>query len=278
MRRHAIHMFYIFNQHDPLSRSISFQAHQMHDNNMPEAEVHVAAAAEKEDVAQPTVELKPIVPAEIEIYENTVQPESGEKASLVKTDSAEKSSSSNHKNPEMNSSVTDTSKDHQHKSKEAPKVREKRSPPLKPKHKPDGPLSNAIDDTKKSSVDEVKVPMPKPVTALRSASVRPVSARPSAPRRRDRNVKQILNHDSFIHEPIERKKSAKKDLISEFDDGENIIITDIIQDTTSATNDAIALDKIADGKQGHLVQQILETQTVFMNADNDAKNGEKIVR
>lgn len=197
---------------------------------------------------------------------------------LIKADSVEKSTSSNQTKPEINSSDADTVREHRGKSKETTKVREKRSPPLKPKHKPEEPLSNATEDTKKFPMDEAKIPMPKPVTALRSAAIRPVSARPSAPRRRDRNVKQILNHDSYMHDPVEAKKPEKKDLMSEFDDGENIIITDIIQDVTAATNNTDAIDTIADGKQGHLVQQILETQTVFMAADSDAKNGETIVR
>lgn len=240
----------------------------------------MVSAAEEENLVRTIVEPEPAIPSDNkETTENTVIIESEEKPVLAKADSAEKSTSSNHTKAEkieMHSSDAETTKEQKTKSKEASKVREKRSPPLKPKHKPDEPLSNDI--SKKSSVDEVKVPMPKPVTALRSAAIRPVSARPSAPRRRDRNVKQILQHDSFMHEPIEAKKSEKKDLISEFDDGENIIITDIIQSTASVTANTDAIDKIADGKQGHLVQQILETQTVFMNADNDAKHGETTVR
>lgn len=239
-------------------------------------------AAEEKDLAQTVVEPEPIIPADNrEKVENSVMIEIEEKPVLAKADSAEKSTSSNHtkaEKAEISSSDAETTKEHKTKSKETSKVREKRPPPLKPKHQPDEPLSNAIDNARKSSVDEVKVPIPKPVTALRSAAIRPVSARPSAPRRRDRNVKQILQHDSFMHEPIEAKKSDKKDLISEFDDVENIIITDIIQSTTTAAGHTDAIDKIADGKQGHLVQQILETQTVFMNADNDAKHGETIVR
>lgn len=211
-----------------------------------------------------------------EIIEKSTIAESEEKPMLAKVDSAEKSMSSNVTKIEVNSSQAETNKTPKIKSKEETKVREKRSPPLKPKHKPDEPLSNTVALTKKSIAADVTVPMHKPVTALRSAAIRPVSARPSAPRRRDRNVKQILNHDSsFMHEPIEPKNSEKKDLISEFDDGENIIITDIIQDTTTATNAVNTIDKITDGKQGHLVQQILETQTVFMNADNNNNNDAK---
>lgn len=233
--------------------------------------------AEKEEMAPPVLEPEPVIPAENkEVIENTVVNEPEEKPPMTKADSVEMSASLNPTKVETNLIDVDTTKEHRSRTKDVAKVREKRSPPLRPKHKPDEQSPNTIEDGKKSSADEVKIPMRKPVTALRSAAVRPVSARPSAPRRRDRNVKQIMNHESLMQEPIESKKSDKKDLISEFDDGENIIITDIIQDTTAAANDA-ASDAIADGKQGHLVQQILETQTVFMNADNDGKHGESIV-
>lgn len=238
----------------------------------------VVAVAEKEEMARPVVEPEPIMPSENrDVIENTIVNEPGEKPSMTKADSVEMSTSLNLTKVETNTIDVDTTKEHRSRTKDASKVREKRSPPMRPKHKPDEQLPNTTEGGKKLSADEVNIPMRKPVTALRSAAVRPVSARPSAPRRRDRNVKQIMNHESFMQEPIESKKSDKKDLISEFDDGENIIITDIIQDTTAATNDATASDAIADGKQGHLVQQILETQTVFMNADNDGKRGESTV-
>lgn len=197
---------------------------------------------------------------------------------LAKADSVEKSTSSNHTKPEMNLNEANTNNEIKNQSKETGKVREKRSPPLKPKHKPEKISDEPLFNVKKSKADDVKGAMTKPVTALRSAAIRPVSARPSAPRRRDRNVKQILNHDSFMQDPIEPKKSEKKDLISEFDDGENIIITDIIQDTTLAATNANAIDSIADGKQGHLVQQILDAQTVFMTSDAKQVSSDTTVR
>lgn len=268
------------NHHYLISFSYSKNLQTLKNDEKKEPEIEVVPVAKEEDLERTIVEPESIVPADIkETIENTVIVESEEKPDLAKVDSAEKSTSSNHskaEKSEMHSNEAETAKEQKTKSKETSKVREKRSPPLKPKHKPDEPLSN--ENAKKSSVDDVKVPMPKPVTALRSAAIRPVSARPSAPRRRDRNVKQISQHEHFMHEPIDAKKPEKKDLISEFDDGENIIITDIIQSTTSTTGNVDAIDNIADGKQGHLVQQILETQTVFMNADNDAKHGETTVR
>lgn len=112
----------------------------------------------------------------------------------------------------------------------------------------------------------------KPGTALRSAALRPVSARPSAPRRRDRNIKQILHTENLIHESTDQSKSDKKNFLADFDDGDNIIITDIIQDNISTIDDVApeTIDNNTDGKQGHLVQQILETQTAILKAD--AKN------
>lgn len=109
----------------------------------------------------------------------------------------------------------------------------------------------------------------RPGTTLRSVALRPVSARPSAPRRRDRNVKQILHTENFIQDPNGQNGSEKKrDFSAEFDDTENIVITNVIQDNVSSLD--IPSDKIEDeldGKQGHLVQQILETRTTILRAD-----------
>lgn len=110
-----------------------------------------------------------------------------------------------------------------------------------------------------------------PRTALRSAAVRPISARPSAPRRRDRNVRQILHTESFVQESTDQSKSDKKNIVPEFDDADNIVITETIPDNITSIDD-MAGNKIddgeIDGKQGHLVQQILETQTAILKSDN----------
>lgn len=265
-------------QFQPLLQSIFLQTEitQTVDNRTTETEI--VTAADNIDPTGSIVQPEPTVPTENqETHENYVAADPEEKPPLTKVDSAEKSTSSSHKKAEKNSVEPDPNKEHR-KSKDASKAREKRSPPLKPKHKPDEPLSNGVETTEKIPAGEMKLPMPKAVTALRSAAIRPVSARPSAPRRRDRNVKQIMNHDSLMHDAIEPKKTLKTDLMSEYDDGENIVITDVIHDTTTVTNDVQPIDNVADGKQGHLVQQILETQTAFLSADNDAKHGETVVR
>lgn len=113
---------------------------------------------------------------------------------------------------------------------------------------------------------------PKPGTALRSAALRPVSARPSAPRRHDRNVKQILHSDSF-NQDTAPKKIDKKDLMAEYDDGDNIIIADALQENASTGEYAAdVIDKDSDKKQGHLVQQILETQTAILKTDSKSES------
>lgn len=122
------------------------------------------------------------------------------------------------------------------------------------------------------SLDTANRPSSKSRPALRSAAVRPISARPSAPRRRDRNVRQILHTESFIQEPNSQQnnKSNKKNAIPEFDDADNIVITETIQDNISILDENVTNNDITtdiDGKQGHLVQQILETQTAILKAD-----------
>ena len=114
---------------------------------------------------------------------------------------------------------------------------------------------------------------PPRTAALRSAAVRPISARPSAPRRRDRNVRQIIHTESFVQESGDQK-ADKKNLLTEFDDADNIVITETITDNLSAIDEPVAnnMNGEIDGKQGHLVQQILETQTAILKSDakNDA--------
>lgn len=116
-----------------------------------------------------------------------------------------------------------------------------------------------------------------PRTALRSASIRPISARPSAPRRRDRNVRQIIHTESFVQDSGDQK-TDKKNLMPEFDDADNIVITETIPDTISSIDEPITNngDGKIDGKQGHLVQQILETQTAILKSD--AKNDVSAVK
>lgn len=106
--------------------------------------------------------------------------------------------------------------------------------------------------------------------ALRSAAARPISARPSAPRRRDRNIQQNIHTENFVQESGDQT-ADKKNYIPEFDDAD-IVITETISDNISTIDEPITKtgDGELDGKQGHLVQQILETQTAILKSD--AKN------
>lgn len=134
--------------------------------------------------------------------------------------------------------------------------------------KPDSIIPKKILESSKSY--DLENP-PKTRAALRSAAVRPISARPSAPRRRDRNVRQILHTESFIQEPNNENTTSKKNNIPDFDDADNIVITESVPDSITAI-DETATNKDGneiDGKMGHLVQQILETQTSILK---DAKN------
>lgn len=110
----------------------------------------------------------------------------------------------------------------------------------------------------------------KPETTLRSAALRPVSARPSAPRRRDRNVKQILHTENFIQYPNNQNESEKKSFPPEFDDADNIVITNVINDDIPAPDalDSNEMENELDGTQGHLVQQILKTRTTILKSDS----------
>lgn len=124
----------------------------------------------------------------------------------------------------------------------------------------------------------------RPAAALRSASVRPVSARPSAPRRRDRNVQQILPSETLTHQTDREnvKREKKNDIIAELDDSENIVIADII-DANAMNGELISnvvsetADTSIDGKQGHLVQQIIQTQNALTKIDGSSNDGKPAV-
>lgn len=105
--------------------------------------------------------------------------------------------------------------------------------------------------------------------ALRSAAVRPVSARPSAPRRRDRNMKQILHTENFVQESTDQSINGKNNTLPEFDEDENVVITNAIEDNLSKFGESqpTPMPNDTSDKQGHLVQQILETQTAILKAD-----------
>lgn len=107
------------------------------------------------------------------------------------------------------------------------------------------------------------------VSALRSAVARPVSARPSAPRRRDRNMKQILHTENFVQDSSEQSKAVRNAVLPEFDEDENVVITNAIEDNLLQFGEAPEAPMPNDpaDKQGHLVQQILETQTAILKGD-----------
>ncbi|XP_020713617.1 TRAF3-interacting protein 1 [Ceratitis capitata] len=112
----------------------------------------------------------------------------------------------------------------------------------------------------------------RPRTSLRPPSARPASARPGAPRRRDRNIEIVLQpNDEMKMSGINVKLESFGDLD---DDGENLVV---IEDASTV---AIA-EPLEDGErvsdtvvgnnleqQGHLVQQILETQKEFQQQQN----------
>lgn len=111
--------------------------------------------------------------------------------------------------------------------------------------------------------------LPRPRTSLRPPSVRPASARPGAPRRRDRNVEIVLQPDGNMPKPgVNIKIDALNAELD--DDGENLVI---IEDSSNELNDgkfgADALNENDEEQQGHLVQQILETQKEFLKIDED---------
>lgn len=111
-------------------------------------------------------------------------------------------------------------------------------------------------------------------TSLRPPSVRPASARPAAPRRRDKIIEIVLQPDETIKLG---EINIKMETFTADDDGENLII---IEDPTIPSEDILNSNKTSgdtyttDGEeQGHLVQTILETQKEFSNITNDAVNG-----
>uniref|UniRef100_A0A182MMS1 TRAF3-interacting protein 1 n=1 Tax=Anopheles culicifacies TaxID=139723 RepID=A0A182MMS1_9DIPT len=116
----------------------------------------------------------------------------------------------------------------------------------------------------------------RPRTSLRPPSVRPPSARPGAPRRKEKNVEVILqpNETQKLGEINVKMEVFNSELLD--DDGENLIV---IEDPTTVTDDIVYGGRVTDTsgtteetaqqsgeqeeQQGHLVQQILETQKEF---------------
>ncbi|XP_011202813.2 TRAF3-interacting protein 1 [Bactrocera dorsalis] len=112
----------------------------------------------------------------------------------------------------------------------------------------------------------------RPRTSLRPPSARPASARPGAPRRRDRNVEIVLQpNDQVKLSGINVKLESFGDLD---DDGENLVVIEDAN-TVNIAESAKEVSRVDDTdmgsnleQQGHLVQQILETQKEFMQQQN----------
>uniref|UniRef100_A0A1Y9H9J7 TRAF3-interacting protein 1 n=1 Tax=Anopheles farauti TaxID=69004 RepID=A0A1Y9H9J7_9DIPT len=121
----------------------------------------------------------------------------------------------------------------------------------------------------------------RPRTSLRPPSVRPPSARPGAPRRKEKNVEVILqpNETQKLGDINVKMEVFNSELLD--DDGENLIV---IEDPTAVgemvyggmgepggggkpAEEANLMNQLQQNdqeeQQGHLVQQILETQKEF---------------
>lgn len=112
-------------------------------------------------------------------------------------------------------------------------------------------------------------------TTLRPPSVRPASARPGAPRRRDKNIEIILQPEEIVKLGEINVKVESPELE---DDGENLVI---IEDPEIQDKDELLKNKNTELnddtiQQGHLVQQILETQNEFKNSKVEDNFSEKV--
>lgn len=155
---------------------------------------------------------------------------------------------------------------------------------LSPKKQPARETQKETNDDQSpiKSVVEPSVPAPsylrqksgdlkngRPRTSLRPPSVRPASARPGAPRRRDKNVEIVL-------QPEETLKLGEINITVENfnaeleDDGENLII---MEDPESQMKDVAYKGDDMTSQQGHLVQQILETQKEFASGKDGETHG-----
>ncbi|XP_055381263.1 TRAF3-interacting protein 1 [Condylostylus longicornis] len=121
----------------------------------------------------------------------------------------------------------------------------------------------------------------RPRTSLRPPSVRPPSARPGAPKRRDKNIEIVLQpNDQIKLAGIQLKVESFNDELD--DDGENLVIIENENASSTqedskkmmAVDEEVKLDENL--QQGHLVQQILETQKeLIQNYDlKEAKDEE----
>lgn len=122
----------------------------------------------------------------------------------------------------------------------------------------------------------VDLPSKKPrTTLLRPPSVRPSSARPGAPRRRDKNVEIILPPDETIQMGnISIKVESFQSELE--DDGENLIIIEDPVDLSNEIYKNVGLENSSENlEQGHLVKQILETQKEFVGVEDGTSDKNK---
>lgn len=115
----------------------------------------------------------------------------------------------------------------------------------------------------------------RPRTSLRPPSVRPASARPGAPRRRERNVEVFLPPSETATGQV-ADSSANAFSLDLDDDGDTLIVIEDAalaisnddQSTIGAGTESGASIALADSSvQGHLVQQILQTQKELAKGD-----------
>lgn len=140
------------------------------------------------------------------------------------------------------------------------------------------------------SSEEPPTPLVRPRTSLRPPSVRPASARPGAPRRRDKNVEIFLQPDDAVQMAGISVKVDKFPEVNLDDDGDNLIVIEdpligVVDDSMksefvvndfedSKSNSAGGIHDVNSDQHGHLVQQILQTQKDLVKADeNDLNNG-----
>lgn len=127
--------------------------------------------------------------------------------------------------------------------------------------------------------------LPRPRTSLRPPSVRPASARPGAPRKRDKNVEVVIKPNENVQlGEINVKLEQFKANPSLDDDDDNLIVIENlnIQEQISKHDEQgkHALDTdpllISEANQGHLVQQILETQKEFATGQGDGNKSDSV--
>lgn len=167
-----------------------------------------------------------------------------------------------------------------------PKIPSQPTPPLQQKQpSPPVSLTNEMkrestftrENSKESSSNQSSLNRPR--TSLRPPSARPPSARPGAPRRRDKNIEIILQpNDQVKMSGIQVKLETFGDLD---DDGENLVIienpnaNDVTNDQQTNLTESEKLMQDNTLEQGHLVQQILETQKELVQQPNDLNNQQK---